>query len=154
MIFNNAMTESAGLLMFRKTEKQTEVFLVHPGGPYWEKQDKWGIPKGWIEAGEDQLQAGIREFEEETGIKVQTTDFKYLGAAKSSTKLIHAWAFEFDFNGVIKSNEAEIEFPAKSGKIIKILEVDKGQYFSIEDARNKIHRSQLPLLESFVKLIN
>ena len=153
MIYYNIMTESAGLLMFRKREK-LEICLVHPGGPFWENQDKWGIPKGMVEDNENHLQGAVREFEEETGIRVQTTNFQYLGAAKSSTKLIHAWAFEFDFNGTIKSNETEIEYPPKSNKMITILEVDKGQYFSIEEARTKIHKSQLPLLESFLKIYN
>jgi len=144
------MTESAGLLMFRTCPK-VEIFLVHPGGPYWKNQDKWGIPKGQVEENEEKLQAAIREFEEETSIKVQTKSFTYLGTAKTSTKIIHAWTFKFDFNGQIKSNKVEIEF---NGKTIEIEEVDKGQYFTVEEARKKIHKSQIPILESFIKIYN
>jgi len=147
------MIESAGLLMFRDSH-ELEIFLVHPGGPYWANQDKWGIPKGKVEDNEEILEAAIREFNEETGITVDSCFMIYIGTSKTSTKMIHAWAFRKDFQGVIVSNKAEIEYPAKSGKKIFIDEVDEGRYFSIEEAKTKIHKSQLPLLESFLKVYN
>ncbi len=75
---------SAGLLMYRMKNNQLEIFLVHPGGPFWKGKDEgaWSIPKGEVEEGEDFFKCAKREFEEETGIKVKAEKFIELGSVK------------------------------------------------------------------------
>lgn len=144
------MKTSAGILLYRFNKKKTEVFLVHPGGPFWKNKDEgaWSIPKGEFEEGEDALKAAIREFKEETGVSV-TGDFIPLNPVKlKSGKLVHAWALEKDIDAtVIISNTFLLEWPPKSGKKIEVPEVDKAEWFSIAEARVKINAGQLPLLD-------
>jgi predicted NUDIX family NTP pyrophosphohydrolase len=109
---------SAGLLMYRRGRFGVEVFLVHPGGPLWRKKDLggWSIPKGEVLAGEDDLTAARREFEEETGIK-PAGEFVSLGEIKQpSGKVVIAWAFEGDGTPAIRSNTFSMEWPPKSGR--------------------------------------
>lgn len=137
--------------MYRlKKGKELEVFLVHPGGPFWKNKDNgaWSIPKGEINEAEDFLEAAKREFEEETGIKPKGEFIELVNVKQKSGKVIHAWAFEGDWFGfLMKQNMIEIEFPYKSGKKIKIPEIDKAGFFSLEKARKKINSSQLEFLE-------
>ena len=118
---------SAGLLMFRRRENAVEVFLVHPGGPYWSKKDAgaWTIPKGEYEEPEDPLEAAKREFEEETGIAPRG-DFLPLGQIRQAGgKLVTAWAFEADCDAsAIRSNTFSLEWPPRSGKMREFPEVD------------------------------
>jgi len=141
---------SAGLIMYRKQEEHLEVFLVHPGGPFWAKKDigAWSIPKGEFEEGEDPLAAARREFHEETGFVAQG-NFLELGVVKQAGgKVVTAWAFEGDCDPVdLVSNLCEIEWPPKSGRRLQFPEVDRGYWFSIPEARERILESQEPFLE-------
>jgi predicted NUDIX family NTP pyrophosphohydrolase len=141
---------SAGLLMFRRVHSGLEVFLVHPGGPFWAKKDlgAWTLPKGEYTEGEDTLYAAKREFEEETGIQPQG-EFLSLGQIRQTGgKLVSAWAFEGDCDAsAIRSNLFSMEWPRGSGKMREFPEVDRGEWFPLDAARTKILQSQLPFLE-------
>lgn len=146
---------SAGLLMYRNKNNQLEVFLAHPGGPFWKDRDEgaWTIPKGEVEEGENLIEAAKREFEEETGIKPEHKgDFIPLGEVKQkSGKIVHAFAFKMDWDGLLRQNFITIEF---NGKKIKIPEIDKGRYFSVEEASRKINTSQKEFLERLGNLFS
>jgi predicted NUDIX family NTP pyrophosphohydrolase len=147
--------KSAGILLYRKKNKQLEVLLVHPGGPFWAKKDvgAWSIPKGEYEEGEDALAAAKREFEEELGKKVSATLFQELPPVKSkSNKTVVAFAANEDFDTTnITSNVIWIDWPPRSGKRIQVPEVDKAEWFNIEAAKEKIIGYQLPLIDHLVK---
>ena len=140
---------SAGVLAFRNREEILQVFLVHPGGPFWAKKDAgaWSIPKGELLEGEDPLAAARREFEEETGI-VADGQFLALGELKQpSGKVIVAWALEHDFDAEqVRSNTFTIEWPPKSGRMQQFPEVDAGGWFSLPEARIKLLKGQLEFL--------
>jgi predicted NUDIX family NTP pyrophosphohydrolase len=141
---------SAGLLMYRRHNRELEVFLVHPGGPFWAKKDlgAWSISKGEYVEGELPLEAARREFEEETGFAA-TGDFLELGVVQQAGgKVVMAWAFEGDCDpSKLISNRCEIEWPPRSGRKIEIPEVDRGSWFSIAEARERILKSQAPFLD-------
>jgi predicted NUDIX family NTP pyrophosphohydrolase len=141
---------SAGLLMFRRTGGEPEVFLVHPGGPFWAGKDAgaWTVPKGEYVDGEEALDAARREFTEETGF-VAEGEFIDLGTVRqTSGKIVNAWAFEGDCDPEqLVSNFCEIEWPPRSGRKKEIPEVDRGAWFSLEEAREKILKSQLGFLD-------
>jgi predicted NUDIX family NTP pyrophosphohydrolase len=142
---------SAGLVMFRRSAGGLEVFLVHPGGPLWANKDRgaWMVPKGEYEPDEPPLDAARREFEEETGF-VATGEFLDLGTIRQkSGKLVTAWAFEGDCDPAnLTSNTCEIEWPPRSGRNLEIPEVDRGRWFSLDEARNYIREEQQPLLDN------
>ncbi len=132
------------------------VFLVHPGGPFWKNnQVCWSIPKGEVEEGEDLLETAKREFKEETGVKAEGS-FIPLGQVKQkSGKLVHAWAFEGDWSGLLMCQSyVTIEWPYKSGKFIKIPEVDKASFFPIEEAKKKILPAQVEFIERLEQKLN
>lgn len=140
---------SAGLLMFRRRKGEVEVFLVHPGGPFWQNKDlgAWSIPKGEIDPGEDLLAAAQREFEEEADIQ-PSGEFVELGELKQpSGKIVAAWAFEGDGSPHIRSNKFSMEWPPKSGRLQEFPEVDRAAWFSLEEARGRIHRGQVGFLD-------
>jgi predicted NUDIX family NTP pyrophosphohydrolase len=141
---------SAGLLMFRRKDSEVEVFLVHPGGPFWAKKDSgaWMIPKGEYVDGELPLDAAQREFQEETGFEA-SGEFIDLGTVKqASGKLVRAWAFEGDCDPQkLTSNFCEVEWPPRSGRMIEIPEVDRGAWYSLTAAKSSILKSQQPFLE-------
>ena len=141
---------SAGLMMNRRREGKLEVFLVHPGGPFWAKKDKgaWSLPKGEYAEGEDPLEAARREFQEETGFAAQGP-FSELGTIKQAGgKMVVAWAFEGDCDpAALTSNLCQLEWPPRSGRMIEFREVDRGRWFSISAAREYILKSQEPLLD-------
>ncbi len=149
---------SAGILAYRMHHQQLQVLLVHPGGPFYLKKDAgvWSIPKGEYGVGEDPLTVAKREFREETGNEISTTQFLTLGEVKlKSGKVIIAWGIQADFDQCfISSNTFEMEWPPKSGKMQSFPEVDKAEWFSIEEAEVKIHTAQLPLLVRMQELIN
>ena len=147
---------SAGLLMFSR-KNGLKVFLVHPGGPFFMKKDDdyWGIPKGLTEEDEDHLQAAVREFKEETGIQ-PVGEFVPLGSViQKGGKKVYAWAFEYSDDIPIKiiSNTCEIEWPPRSGKTITIPEVDKGEFFTIEEAKVKMKKAQQDFLDRLISLL-
>jgi predicted NUDIX family NTP pyrophosphohydrolase len=147
---------SAGLVMYRSSKDGSEVFLVHPGGPFWAKKDSgaWSIPKGELAEGEDPLEAARREFREETGFAAEG-DFVELGRVKQpGGKEVAAWAFEGDCDPQeLVSNSCTIEWPPRSGRRLEFPEVDRGQWFSIAEARNHILKGQLPFVEKLSELL-
>ena len=148
---------SAGLLMYRKTGSDLEVFLVHPGGPVWAKKDlgAWSIPKGLIDAGEDKLEAAKREFAEETSL-VPSGPFIYLGDIRQkSGKRVYAWACEGDCDpSQVKSNTFVCEWPPKSGQMREFPEIDRGEFFPLGDARRRINQGQAALLDRLEEHLN
>jgi len=151
--------KSAGLLVYRVSQQnETEVLLVHPGGPFFIKKDAgvWSIPKGEYEDDEEPLNVARRELEEETGNKIISGRFTQLKPVTiKSGKEISAWAVETDFeNAFISSNEFEMEWPPKSGKKQKFPEVDKADWFTIDVAREKINPGQIPLIDELVEMLN
>jgi predicted NUDIX family NTP pyrophosphohydrolase len=147
---------SAGMLMYRRAGARLEVLLVHPGGPFWAKRDlgAWSLPKGEYAAGEEPLAVAMREFEEETGAR-PSGDFLPLGeSVQPGRKIVTAWAVEGDFDvGALKSNLFEMEWPPKSGRKTSFPEVDRAEWFSIEDARKKILRGQGAFLDRLLSAL-
>ena len=141
---------SAGLLLFRRNHGRLEVFLAHPGGPFWQRKDAgaWTIPKGAVEAGESYLDAARREFVEETGI-APMEPFIPLGQIRQrSGKVIHAWAWEGDADpATIVSQSTETEWPRKSGRIISFPEIDRCAWFTPEEAMPRINAAQGVLIQ-------
>ncbi|HEY2466848.1 MAG TPA: NUDIX domain-containing protein [Terracidiphilus sp.] len=141
---------SAGLLMFRRKSRGLEVFLVHPGGPFWAAKDAgaWMIPKGEYTPDEEPLDAAQREFREETGFEPHG-EFIDLGMVRQTGgKLVNAWAFEGDCDPAkLVSNSCLLEWPPHSKRMIEIPEVDRGAWFTLAAARMAILRSQSPFLD-------
>jgi predicted NUDIX family NTP pyrophosphohydrolase len=150
------MKQSAGILLYRKTDV-IEVFLVHPGGPFWAKKDAaaWSIPKGEYEAEEDELSAAKREFKEEVGHEVPAGDCQALGDFKvSSSKVVKAWAVEGEIDPKqVKSNTFQMEWPPKSGKMDEFPEVDRAAWFPLAIATQKIVKGQVPIIERLAELL-
>lgn len=148
---------SAGLLMYRRKSGDVEVFLVHPGGPFWTGKDlgAWSIPKGQYDEDEQPLEAARREFQEETGF-VASGNFLELGSIKQkSGKVVSAWAFEGDCDpGDLVSNRFQLEWPPHSGRLIEIPEVDRAGWFSICAAQESILKSQQPFLHRLAESLN
>ncbi|HSQ44829.1 MAG TPA: NUDIX domain-containing protein [Ginsengibacter sp.] len=141
--------QSAGLLLYRTWKNLLEVFLVHPGGPFWKNKDDgaWSIPKGEFEDSEEPLKAAIREFLEETGKKVSGKFLKLHTVQQKSGKNIFAWALEKNIDPAeIISNSFTIEWPPHSGKFQSFPEVDKCGWFLINEAKKKINTAQVSLL--------
>jgi len=140
--------------MYRRRDGSLEVFLVHPGGPFWAKKDlgSWTIPKGEYLEGEDPLQAAQREFQEETGFTAGGS-FIALGDLKQpSGKILTAWAFEGDCDPAqLKSNTFPLEWPPRSGRQTEFPEIDRGAWFPIEAAREKLLPGQRPLLDGLLR---
>lgn len=146
---------SAGVLMFRRAGS-LEVFLVHPGGPFWAKKDlgAWTIPKGELDEGEDARAAALREFTEETGFGVEGELRPLRPVKQSSGKVIQAFAVEGDCDPEqLRSNTFSMEWPPKSGSQREFVEIDRGSWFRIEEARERIIKGQLPLLEELEALL-
>jgi predicted NUDIX family NTP pyrophosphohydrolase len=139
---------SAGLLAFRRRDT-LEVLLAHPGGPFWAKKDDgaWTIPKGLAELGADLLLTAKREFTEETSLTAEGEFIALAPVRQKSGKLVHAWAFEADFElAGFASNAFEIEWPPKSGRRQSFPEIDRIGYFTLDMATTKIIAYQRPLL--------
>jgi predicted NUDIX family NTP pyrophosphohydrolase len=141
---------SAGLLMCRRRNGETEILLVHPGGPFWQKKDlgAWTFPRGTVESGEEPLQTAQREFQEETGL-IPVPPFTSLGEIRQkSGKRVLAWAFAGDCDpSQIKSNTFELEWPPKSGRHQTFPEIDRADFFLIEQAAQRLFAAEVPFLE-------
>lgn len=147
---------SAGILLYRKGQRHWEVFLVHPGGPLWAHRDwgAWSIPKGEFEAGEEPLAAAKREFAEETGVEVEGEFRELAPVNQSSAKTVYAWAVAGDLDAsAIRSNMFTMQWPPKSGRYQEFPEVDRGEWFTVSAAKQKIVRGQVPLLEQLEELL-
>ena len=149
--------QSAGLLLYRRNDRGVEVFLVHPGGPYWSKKDlgAWSIPKGEYTDDEEPLTAARREFLEETGFIVDG-NFVSLGSIRQTGgKVVSVWALEGDCDPAkLVSNYCQMEWPPRSGRMIEIPEVDRGGWFAVSEARDRILPSQSPMLSRLVEKID
>lgn len=146
---------SGGILAYKYVEGKLKVMLAHPGGPYWAKKDEWSIPKGLQESNETILNTAKREFEEETGCKIQKNLLELGTIKQPSKKLITIFAVEMaiDVNKV-KSNLFEMEWPPKSGIVQKFPENDKAEWFTIEEAKKKIFKGQKGFLDKLVEILN
>jgi predicted NUDIX family NTP pyrophosphohydrolase len=145
-----AASLSAGLLLFRRREGTLEVFLAHPGGPFWRDRDAgaWTIPKGLVEEGEDLLAAATREFAEETGVQ-PVPPFLPLGRIRQKGgKVVHAWAWEGDADpSTVVSNTVRNEWPRGSGHWLEYPEVDRCAWFEAGAARVRINAAQAELID-------
>lgn len=148
---------SAGLLLFRRTHGALELFVAHPGGPFWRDRDEgaWTIPKGAVEAGEDILAAAVREFVEETSI-TPIEPFLSLGSVRQKAgKTIHAWAWEGDADAdAIRSNSMKTEWPRGSGRWIEYPEVDRCAWLPPEEARRRLNPAQAELIGRLEALLD
>lgn len=146
---------SAGLLAFRR-RNELEVLLAHPGGPFWAKKDDgtWTIPKGLAEPGADLLATAQREFTEETNLTAAGDFLPLPPVRQKSGKLVHAWAFEADFDlTAFASNTFEVEWPPKSGRRQSFPEIDRIAYFPLPSALAKILDYQRPLLRELERRV-
>jgi predicted NUDIX family NTP pyrophosphohydrolase len=148
-------SRSAGILLFRRREGGTEVLLGHPGGPYWARKDEgaWMVPKGAVEDGETALQAAMREFGEEVGPVPTGEPVPLATVRQNGGKLVEVFALEGDFDpSTLVSNPFELEWPPRSGRMQSFPELDQVAWMNIEEARRRILKSQLPLLDALANL--
>jgi len=148
--------ESDGILMYRQQNGILQVFLVHPGGPFWRKKDlgAWSIPKGEPGPEEDPLSAARREFQEETGFRVSGNFIPLSPVRQPGGKVVQAWALESDCDPeAIRSNTFKMEWPPRSGKQQEYPEVDRAEWFGIEEAKSKINQGQIALLEELERVV-
>jgi predicted NUDIX family NTP pyrophosphohydrolase len=145
---------SAGVLLYRLSANGPEVFLVHPGGPFWAKRDlgAWSVPKGEVDGDEDLLVAAKREFREETGAPVEGKFIELAPLRQPSGKTVHVWAVEGEIDASsITSNTFSIEWPPHSGESRAFPEVDRAEWFTLGEARDKLLPGQRPLLDELIQ---
>jgi predicted NUDIX family NTP pyrophosphohydrolase len=146
-----ARRRSAGIVLYRVGDGGLEVLLVHPGGPFWAKKDlgAWSIPKGEYEPDEDPQACALREFEEETGAQLPATELIELGAVvQKGGKEVTAWAARGDLDPAsVRSNTFTMQWPPRSGREQEFPEVDRAQWFALDEARAKIVSAQAELLD-------
>lgn len=148
--------ESAGILLFRRVHNELEFFLVHPGGPFWKNKDDgaWSIPKGEVDEGESAIVTARREFEEETGVVIKGDLIELQPVRLKSGKRVFAWAQEKDVDaGLIKSNDFEMEWPPRSGKMQRFPEVDRAAWFDTDAALTKINAGQVGFIREVEALV-
>jgi predicted NUDIX family NTP pyrophosphohydrolase len=148
---------SAGIVLHRDGPGGREVLLVHPGGPFWAKKDlgAWSIPKGEYDEGEDALAHALREFEEETGTRLEVTDPVELGSiAQRGGKQVTAWAVAGDLDPAsVRSNTFTMEWPPRSGRQAEFPEVDRAGWFTVDEAREKLVPAQVELVDRLVERV-
>lgn len=148
---------SAGLVIWKQTSQDKLVLLCHPGGPYYQNKDNevWTIPKGLVSPNEDLLQTAIRETQEECGfLHPPNAEFIPLSPVKyKNGKILHAWAVQIpdSYTWPFTSNTFPAEWPPRSGQLQSFPEIDRMEWFTLPDARKKIHPIQLPLLDTIEK---
>ncbi|MGN6155978.1 MAG: NUDIX domain-containing protein [Sphingomicrobium sp.] len=148
---------SAGVLLFRRRSDDTEVLLIHPGGPYWASKDAgaWMIPKGGVDQGESPSEAAAREFEEETGAPLPAEAFALCRVKQSGGKIVDVFAAEGDFDiAGLTSTEFEMEWPPRSGQLRRFPEADRARWMTLSEARRMMLESQLPMLEALEAKLN
>jgi predicted NUDIX family NTP pyrophosphohydrolase len=144
---------SAGILLYRRGRRGTEVLLVLPGGPYWRRRDEgaWQIPKGAVEADEDHAACALREFEEELGTRLKGEPRPLCRIRQAGGKWVEAFALEGELDAdAIVSNRFDLEWPPKSGSWESFPEVERAAWFTVGEAREKMLKSQLPILDALV----
>jgi predicted NUDIX family NTP pyrophosphohydrolase len=148
---------SAGLLLFRHTGDHLEVLLAHPGGPLWTKRDAgaWSVPKGEVEPGEDPPAVARREFEEETGHPPPDGEYVSLGEVRQkSGKYVVAWAAEGDLDpATAKSNTFPLEWPSGSGDWVDVPEIDRVEWFDLDEARTRLNPAQVAFIDRLADAI-
>ena len=148
--------KSSGILLYRFKES-LEIFLVHPGGPFWSNKDDgaWTIPKGELEEDEAPLDTAKREFEEETGQKISGAFLELTPIVQKAGKMVYAWALEGDIDANdISCTTFKIEWPPKSGKWKTYHEVDKAAWFTWSEAKKKINPAQVALITELVAILD
>ena len=142
---------SAGILLFRQQDGELQVLLIKPGGPFWRGKDAgaWMIPKGLVEPGEAPAEAALREFAEETGTTLTAAPFPLGTVRQAGGKIVQAFAVEGDLDPTaIRSNEFELEWPPRSGRIERFPEVAEARWVTLGEGRAMMLPSQLPLLDA------
>lgn len=153
-----AARRSAGILLYRLAGTGPQVLLVHPGGPLWARKDEgaWSIPKGEYEPGDDPRAAALREFEEELGRPLPPeSPLIELGTVRQpGGKLVTAWAAQGDLDAAaVRSNTFELQWPPRSGKVRQYPEIDRAAWFTLDEAREKLLRGQLPFLQALITVL-
>jgi len=151
------VVHSGGILLFRFNNNETEVLLVHPGGPFWTKKDEgaWSIPKGVFEEHESPLDAAKREFKEETGFEADGEFIELGNLTQSSKKIVHAWALEKDLDETkVVSNKFSLEWPRRSGIMKEFPEIDRAGWFDIDLAKKKIQKGQAGFIDRLLAIIS
>jgi len=149
--------QSAGVLAFRRRNGQLEVFLVHPGGPFWQRKDDgaWSIPKGEFDESEAPEAAARREFAEETGLALPEALIALTPIVQSRSKIVHPFAVEAELDpGALKSNTFRVEWPPHSGVMREFPEADRAAWFAIADARRKILAGQRPIITELAERLD
>ena len=150
------MKRSAALLVYRRTKTGIEVFLVHPGGPFWAKKDlgAWSIPKGEFGDDEDGLTAARREFSEEVGQNIDGTFIALTPVKQRGGKVVVAWAVEGDVDAAaVKSNAFEMEWPPRLERQQSFPELDRASWFGVAEARLKILKGQAVFLDRLLEIL-
>ena len=148
---------SAGLLLFRRAGGALELFLAHPGGPFWRDRDTgaWTIPKGIVESGEDLLSAACREFNEETGLTPHGPYLPLGSVRQKAGKVVNAWAWEGDADADrVSSNTMRTEWPRGSGHWLEFPEVDRCAWFGPDAARERINPAQAEFIDRLITLLD
>ncbi|MFE0022649.1 NUDIX domain-containing protein [Amycolatopsis sp. NPDC059021] len=151
-----AAKRSAGLLLFRRRDGETEVLLGHMGGPFWAKKDAaaWSLPKGELDPDEPPEAAARREFTEELGLPAPEGEYRELGEVKQSGKVVTAWAVEGDLDPAdVVPGTFEMEWPPRSGRTQEFPEVDRAEWFTLDMAREKLVVGQRPFLDRLTALL-
>jgi len=146
---------SAAILPYRVSNGQLEVFLVHPGGPFWAKKDlgAWSLAKGEVGPSEDPLAAARREFMEETGFEVTGALTPLTPRKQPSGKTVHAWAVEAVYDPEqVRSNTFQMEWPRGSGRQSEFPEIDRAAWFDLDEARRRLLPGHVPFLDELVLL--
>jgi predicted NUDIX family NTP pyrophosphohydrolase len=142
---------SAGLLLYRRGGAGLEVLIGHMGGPFWARKDDaaWSVPKGEYGPDEEPFDVALREFEEELGSPVPATDFVPLGEVRQSGgKVLTVWAAAGDLDAAAAhSNTFTLEWPPRSGRMEEFPEIDRAAWVTVDEARTKLVRGQVPLLD-------
>ena len=149
--------KSAGILLYKLVDNGMQVFLVHPGGPFWKNKDAgaWSIPKGEFTDDEKPLDAALREFKEETNMDVAGDAIELSPVQLKSGKIVYSWAIEgdVDVSQVTCNSFVDIEWPPRSGKKLSIPEIDKGEWFTVDETKQKINPAQVALIDELMEKI-